>query len=141
MLTLKRTEVSMSYDHCFLYLGIFFNTSFSYYMGRYFLERTWTRGLDKRKTQKDPELIKYCVFILICLNFSHLQNTLHLMQYTYREVFSHCSKQFLNSSILMPFKCLCCFLFHLFHIGKPFPPFEDFFHPGKQKKVTRGEIG
>ena len=38
-------------------------------------------------TRKDPKtwnlFIKKCVFILTCLNFSHLQNTLHLMQYTY----------------------------------------------------------
>ena len=24
----------------------------------------------------------HCVFILTCLNFSHIQSTLHLMQYT-----------------------------------------------------------
>ena len=46
--------------------------------------------------------IKNCVFILTLLNFSHLQSTLHLMQYTYQDFF-HCSKQFLNSSILMHF--------------------------------------
>ena len=31
-------------------------------------------------------------------------------------------------------------MFHLFHISKMFP-FEEFFHPGKQKKKSRGEIG
>ena len=32
------------------------------------------------------------------------------------------------------FQCFCCFWFHLFHIGNMFL-FEDFFHPGKQKKM------
>ena len=32
--------------------------------------------------------IKNCVFILTCLNFSHLQSPLHLMQYTYQDLFS-----------------------------------------------------
>ena len=56
--------------------------------------------------------------------------------------FSHCSKQFLNSSILMPFSAsvfcfvLFCFL-SLFHISKTFP-FKDFFHLGKEKKKLLG---
>ena len=42
-----------------------------------------------RRTQKTWNLfIKYCVFILTCLNFSHLQSTLHLMQYTCWDFFS-----------------------------------------------------
>ena len=36
------------------------------------------------------------------------------------------------------FLCFCHFLFHLFFFGVMFP-FEDFFHPGKQKK-SLGEI-
>ena len=31
--------------------------------------------------------IKNCVFILTRLNLSHLQSTLHLMQYTYQDIF------------------------------------------------------
>ena len=31
--------------------------------------------------------IKNCLFILRCSNFSHLQCTLHLMQYTYQDIF------------------------------------------------------
>ena len=46
-------------------------------------------------------------------------------------LFFHCSKQFLNLSLLMPFR----FLFHLFHIGKMFL-FQDFFHPWKQTKKS-----
>ena len=38
------------------------------------------------------------------------------------------------------FQCFCCFLFHLFPHQQMFL-FEDFFHPGKQKKVAQGEIG
>ena len=54
--------------------------------------------------------------------------------------FFHCSKQFLNSSILMPFSSSAVFLCHLFHISKMFP-FENFFHPGKQQKCCSGKIG
>ena len=36
---------------------------------------------------RKPEFIKDCVFILTCLNFSHFQNTLYLMQYTYQDIF------------------------------------------------------
>ena len=43
-------------------------------------------------------------------NFSHLQSTLHLMQNTYWDVFFHCSKQFLNLLILMPFSAFAIFL-------------------------------
>ena len=42
--------------------------------------------------RRDPQniiyLLKNCVFILTCLNFSHLQSTLHLMQYTAERFFS-----------------------------------------------------
>ena len=38
---------------------------------------------------KKPQnlFLKSCVFILTCLNFSHLQSTLYLMQYTYQDLF------------------------------------------------------
>ena len=39
-------------------------------------------------------LIKNCVFILTCLNFSHLQNTLHWMQYNYWDVISTVQNSF-----------------------------------------------
>ena len=48
--------------------------------------------------------------------------------------FFHCSEQFLNLSILMPFSAFAV-LFHLFHISKMFP-FEDFFHPGKHTQKS-----
>ena len=82
--------------------------------------------------------IKSCVFILTCLNFSTLQNLLHWVQQTYRDGFSHCSRQFLDSSILMPL-ALLPFLFQLFHISKTFP-LEDSFHPGKQSHSGRDRV-
>ena len=46
----------------------------------------------------DPQnqnlLIKNCVFIFICLNFSHLQSTLHLMQHTYWDFFPTAQNSF-----------------------------------------------
>ena len=55
--------------------------------------------------------------------------------------FFHCSKQFLNLSILMPFSVSAIFLFYLFHIDKTFPC-EDIFHPRKQpnKKKSLGML-
>ena len=39
-------------------------------------------------------LIKNCVFILTCLNLSHLQSTLQLMQYTCWDIFSTAQNSF-----------------------------------------------
>ena len=83
--------------------------------------------------ERNPHLfIKNRVFIIAYLNFCHLPSTLSPCDAIHLEdVFFHSSKQFLNSSILMPFSASAVFWFHLFHIGKRFP-FEDFTHPGKQ---------
>ena len=81
--------------------------------------------------------IKKCVFVFTCLNFGHLQSTLHLMQYSYGDVSSIAKNGFWTHW----FWCLlvfCCFLFHPFHISKTFL-FEDFFHLGKTKKVSQGK--
>ena len=51
------------------------------------------------------------------------------------ETFFPLLKQFLNLSILIPFSASAVFLFCFFHISKMFA-FEDFFHPGKQKKKS-----
>ena len=51
----------------------------------YLLVYLFVQGADP---PKQNVFIKNCVFILTCLNFSHLQSTLYLMQYTYRDVFS-----------------------------------------------------
>ena len=80
--------------------------------------------------------IKYRVFILTCLNFSHLQSTLHLMQYTYRDTFFHCSKQFLNSLILMPFSASVVFCFTSSTSATHFPS-RTFFIWGNKKIHSR----
>ena len=78
------------------------------------------------------------MFILTCLNFSHLQSILHLMQYTYGDFF-HCSKQFLNSSVLMPLSASVVFGFISSTSAKCFP-LRTFFNQGNKKKVNWGEI-
>ena len=100
---------------------------------------THTRG-DPPK----PDFIhKNCIFILTCLNFSHLQSTLYLMQYNYRESFPLCKTGFWTHQlwsllVLLPF--FYVLLYHC-HTGKTFPS-EDFFIPGqKKKKVTQGNVG
>ena len=80
--------------------------------------------------------IKMCVFSLTCLNFSHLQSTLHLMQGTYWDVFPLLKTSF-ELVNFGAFYCFCHFLFHLFHISKMFP-FEDFFSSGETKKSCSG---
>ena len=89
-------------------------------------------------TQKTQNLfIKNCVFILTYLYFSHLQRTLHLLQYTYRDVFS-CSKQFLNLLIWMPFSASDIFCFTSSTSTKHFP-LRTFFQLGKQKQSRSGQ--
>ena len=82
-------------------------------------------------TQNPQNLfIKYCVFILRCLNFSHLIQ--------YKDLFSTLvnsfwTRWFWRLLVLLPF-----FVSPLPHC-KTFP-FEDFFHPGGKKKVIQGKI-
>ena len=65
-----------------------------------------------RGTPKNQEFIYKKLFILTRLNSSHFQSTLHLMQSIHLlGFFPHCSKQFLNSSILMPFSASAIFCF------------------------------
>ena len=99
------------------------------------------------KYERDPkmEFIKNYVFILICLNFSHLQNTLHLMQCIYPDVFFHCSKQFSNSSVLMFFNASAIFCFIASTSAKHFPLrtsfiWENKIKQNKQTKVALGRI-
>ena len=86
-------------------------------------------------------IYKHCIFILTCLNFSHLQSTLHLMQYTYQDIFSPDQNSF-ELDYFDAFYYFWRFLFHLFHIGKTFP-LEDIFRLEKQtnKKIAQGKIG
>ena len=88
-------------------------------------------------TQNPPEFIyKNCVFILTCLNFSHLQSTLHLMQYTCNmEMFFPLLKTvsgLIDSDAFLVTPTFCF----------TFSTTARLFHPGKQtKEVTWGEIG
>ena len=51
-------------------------------------------NISKGGPPQNPEFIKNCVFIFTCLNFSDLQGTLHLMQYTYQDFFSTAQNSF-----------------------------------------------
>ena len=83
------------------------------------------------------ELIKNCVFILMYLNFKHLQNTLHWMQYTYWDIFctaqnSFWTRQFWRLLELLPF------------FVSPLPHQQNFslwgyFSFGETKKMLFGE--
>ena len=79
--------------------------------------------------------IKNCVFILTCLIFSHVQTTLHLMQYTYQDVFSTVQ----NRSWTHRFWCLssvsAVFVSPLPHWQDVF--FWGLFSSGKQRKKKK----
>ena len=81
-------------------------------------------------------IYKKCVFILTCLNFDSAFDATHLSRH-----FCCCSKVF-KLIDFDAFYCVCCFLFHLFHIGKTFP-FEYFLHLGHLQKLlgVKGDIG
>ena len=59
---------------------------------------------------------KNCIFIFLCLKFSHLESTLRLMQDTYWDIFP-LLKTLFEFIDFDTFQCFCHFLFHLFHIG------------------------
>ena len=48
----------------------------------------------KGSPQNQNLLIKNCVFTITCLNSSHLQSTLYLMQYSYQDTFSTAQNNF-----------------------------------------------
>ena len=79
------------------------------------------------------------MYLFSRLNFSDLHSTLHLMQYTYGDVFFHCSKQFWNLSILMPVSASAIFCFTSSTSAKLFF-LRTFFIRGNKEKVSRGEI-
>ena len=68
--------------------------------------QTFHKGM--RGHSKNPQnlFIKNCVCILTCLNFIHLQSTLYLIQYIYRDVFSTAQNSFWSCW----FWCLLVFL-------------------------------
>ena len=86
-------------------------------------------------TQKRNLFIKNCLSICTSLNFSHLQNILHLMQHTYWDVFPLLKTVF----ELIDW----CLLVLLPFFVSPLPhqqtfPFGEFFHPGETKKSCSG---
>ena len=91
---------------------------------------------------KIPHFIKNCAFVLRCLNFSRLQSTLHLMQYTYQD-FLPLLKTVFELISFDEFLLLVLLLF----FASPLPHQQnvslcDFFHPGKQQKLSHwSEIG
>ena len=95
-----------------------------------------TRGTPKKWNL----FFKNCVFILTCLNFSHLQITLHVMHNTYQHIFFHCSKLFLNSSILMPFCASAIFCFTS-PTEQNISLWGPFFHPGNKTKLLGERSG
>ena len=81
----------------------------------------------------------YRVFTLTCLHFSHRRSTLHLMQYTYQDIFSTAQSSFWTH-------WLWCLLVLLPFSVSPRPqgqmfPFENFFHLGKEKKLLGMRLG
>ena len=94
---------------------------------------------DVRGDPKTPEFIyKKCVFTLRCLNFSHRQSTLHLMQSTYWDVFSTDQNSFWTHQFWWLLVLLSLFVL-------PLPQQQNIFllglifHPGKKKIVTQGK--
>ena len=89
---------------------------------------------------KTEFIYKNCVFILTCLNFSHLQSTLHLMQYTYQGVFSTAQNSFWTRQFW-------CLLVLLPFFVSPLPHQQNtslwgLFSSGEtKKKVSEGEMG
>ena len=83
--------------------------------------------------------------MLMCLNISNFQSTLHLMQYTYQDVFSTqvlsgktCfQKQVLNSLILMPFSASALFVCSTFSTPANHFPLRTFSF-GETKKSRSG---
>ena len=88
--------------------------------------------------QNQNLFIKNCVFIFTCLKFSHLQSTLHLIQYW--DIFSNYSKQFLNLLILMPFNASAVFCFTSWSTSANIPLW-GLFSSEETKKVPQGKIG
>ena len=93
-----------------------------------------THSLTHTHTQERPPPKPEFIYKKLCI-YSY---TFKLQSPSKYSLFN--AKRFLNSSILMSFSASAIFLFHFFHMGKTFP-FEDFFHLGKQTKVTRGKMG
>ena len=89
---------------------------------------------DMRGTQTWNLFMKNCICILPCLNFNHLQSTLHWCNTPIETVFP-LLKRVLNSLILMPFSAYAIFCFTSSTLAKHLP-LKTFFIWGNKKKVT-----
>ena len=94
-----------------------------------------TRGAPKNQKL----FIKNYLFILTCLNFRHLPSALHFTEYTYRERFHLCSKQFLDLLMLMPFHDSVIFCLTSSTSAKHFPLMTFFIWRQTNKKSHLGQ--
>ena len=100
-----------------------------------------TEGLYEGGPPKTWNLfIKSWVFILTCLNFSHLQNTLHLMQYTYQDFFSTAQNSFWTCWFWCLLQLLLFFVLFLPH-WQNVSLWRLFSSGETNKKVTQDELG
>ena len=100
---------------------------------------THMRGKPKKLESFYKKLYIYCYMFKLQ---SPSKVTLHLMQYTYQGIFSHCSKQFLSLSILMPFSAFCSFCFTSSTSATCFPLRDIFIQENnKLLRVRSGEWG
>ena len=95
----------------------------------------YTRGMPQTLNL----FFKNCVFFLTCLNFSHLQNILLLMQYIYWDIFSTAQNHFQTRQFWRLLVLLLLFCFTSSASAKRFP-LRTFFIHKQTKKVTWGEI-
>ena len=84
--------------------------------------------------------MKSCVFILTSLNSVTFEGLSIWCDPPVETFFSHCTKQFLNLLILMPFSASAIFCFTSSTRTKHFP-LRTFFIQGEKEKVTWSEIG
>ena len=97
----------------------------------------YTRGTPKMKF-----IYKNCVFILTCLNFSHLQSTFHLTQYTYWDIFPTAPNSFWTCGFWCLSRASAIFCFHLSHNpSRKMFPFVDFFIWGNKNNVAQSATG
>ena len=71
------------YTHMYIYICIH-----TYNLSPIYIQYNLIPPYHVYMTQKLEFIYKNCIFIFACLNFNHLQSTLHLMQYTYGGGFS-----------------------------------------------------
>ena len=129
--TFKRTSIRCSREP-FSHLGL------SLCQKLYCLWR-WIRYIRGDPKNTRIYLLKNHAFILACLNFSHIQGTLHLMQCTYWDTFplfkSFWAHWFWCLLVFLPFFCLTS------STSVKHFPLRTFFIQGKKKKLLGPRLG